>query len=154
HVLESGGNAFDAAVAVFYMTAVVEQHQAGLGGDVFLLAYVGKEKRVIFINGTGPAPKLATLERYRKEGGIPSSGMLANTVPGAVGGFDLALRKYGTRKYPELLAEAINSARTGHPLTHWSAGNHNASISKLKPYPSSVKALLNNAGPFEPGDLF
>ena len=33
HVLESGGNAFDAAVAVFYMTGVVEQHQAGIGGD-------------------------------------------------------------------------------------------------------------------------
>ena len=42
HVLEAGGNAFDAAVAVFYMTGVVEQHQAGLGGDAFILAYVGK----------------------------------------------------------------------------------------------------------------
>ena len=154
HVLESGGNAFDAAVAVFYMTGVVEQHQAGLGGDAFILAYVGKEKRVIFINGTGPAPKLATAERYRKEGGIPSSGILANTVPGAVGGFDLALRKYGTRKYPELLAEALDTARNGHPLTAWSAGNHNASISKLTPWPSSVKALLKSGGPFEPGDLF
>jgi gamma-glutamyltranspeptidase/glutathione hydrolase len=80
--------------------------------------------------------------------------MLANTVPGAVGGFDLALRKYGTRKYPELLSEAIDIARNGHPLSHWSAGNHNASISKLKPHPSSVKALLKNGGPFEPGDVF
>ena len=154
HVLEAGGNAFDAAVAVFYMTGVVEQHQAGLGGDAFILAYSAKEKHVIFINGTGPAPKLATLERYRKEGGIPGSGMLANTVPGAVGGFDLALRKYGSRKYPELLAEAIETARDGHPLTHWCAGNHNASVSKLKPYPSSVKALLKDGGPFQPGDVF
>ena len=153
-VLESGGNAFDAAVAVFYMTGVVEQHQSGLGGDAFILAYIGKEKRVTFINATGAAPKLATLERYRQEGGIPSSGMLANTVPGAVGGFDLALRKYGTRKYPELLAEAIEAARDGHPLTHWCAGNHNASLSKLSPYPSSVKALLKNGGQFEPGDVF
>src|SRR5688572_15640709 len=87
HVLESGGNAFDAAVAVFYMTGVVEQHQAGVGGDAFILAYVAKDKRVTFINATGPAPKLATLERYKKEGGIPASGMLASTVPGAVGGF-------------------------------------------------------------------
>lgn len=154
HVLERGGNAFDAAVAVFYMTAVVEQHQAGIGGDAFILAYLAKEKRVIFLNGTGPAPKLATIERYRKEGGIPSSGMLANTVPGAVGAFDLALRKYGTRKYPELMAEAIEAARNGHPLTEWSAGNHNASIAKLKPYASSVKALLKDGGPFETGDIF
>lgn len=154
HVLENGGNAFDAAVAVFYITGVVEQHQAGLGGDAFILAYSAKEKRVIFINGTGPAPKLATIERYRKEGGIPSSGMLANAVPGAVGGFDLALRKYGTRKYAELLGEAIEAARDGHPLTHWSVGNHNASIAKLSPYPCSVKTLLKNGGPFEPGDVF
>ncbi|HUQ92575.1 MAG TPA: gamma-glutamyltransferase [Bryobacteraceae bacterium] len=152
--LERGGNAFDAAVALFYMTSVVEQHQAGLGGDAFILAYAANQKRVIFINGTGPAPKLATLERMRKEGGIPPTGMLANTVPGAVGGFDLALRKYGTRKYPELMAEAIAAARDGHPLTHWAAGNHNASLSKLNPYPSSVKALLKNGGAFEPGDVF
>ena len=154
HILEKGGNAIDAAVAIFYMTGVVEQHQSGIGGDAFILAYIAKEKRVVFINGTGPAPKLATLERYRKEGGIPASGMLSNTVPGAVGGFDLAVRKYGTLKYPELLAEAIEAARDGHPLSHWATGNHNASISKLSAYPSSVKALLKNGGAFEPGDVF
>jgi len=152
-VLEKGGNAIDAAVAVFYMTAVVEQHQSGLGGDAFLLAYVAGQKRVVFINGTGPAPKLATLQRYRQEGRIPADGILSNTVPGAVGGFDLALKKYGTRKYPELLTDAIAAAREGHPLTHWAAGNHNASITKLSPYPSSVKALLKNGGRFEVGDL-
>jgi gamma-glutamyltranspeptidase/glutathione hydrolase len=154
HVLEAGGNAFDAAVAIFYMTGVVEQHQAGLGGDAFILAYVANQHRVIFINGTGPAPKLATLARYKKEGGIPSSGLLANTVPGAVGAFDLTLKKYGTRKYPELLTEAIEAARDGHPLTPWCAANHDASISKLSAYPTSVKALLKNGGAFEQGDIF
>ncbi len=154
HALEKGGNAIDAAVAVFYMTGVVEQHQAGLGGDAFILAYLAKEKRVIFINGTGPAPALATIERYKKEGGIPSSGMLANTVPGAVGGFDLALRKYGTRKYPELLADAIDAAEGGHPLSNWCAANHEAAILKLAPYPTSVQALLKKGGAYDPGDLF
>src|SRR3954452_6356075 len=48
HVLERGGNAFDAAVAVFYMTGVVEQHQAGMGGDAIILAYLAKQHRVIF----------------------------------------------------------------------------------------------------------
>ena len=150
-VLEQGGNAFDAAVAVFYTTGVVEQHQSGIGGDAYILAYAAKQKRVVFINGTGPAPKLATLERYRKEGGIPSNGILANTVPGAVGGFDLALRKYGSRKYSQSLTEAIGTARDGHPLTYWCASNHRAAVVKLTPYPSSMKALLKNGGPFEPG---
>ena len=153
-VLEGGGNAFDAAVALFYMTGVVEQHQSGIGGDALLLAYSAREKQVIFINGTGPAPALATVERYRKEGGIPAEGMRSSTVPGAVGGFDLALRKYGTRKYPELLADAIQAAREGHPLTHWSASMHASAVKKLSPYPTSMKTLLRDGKPFAPGDLF
>src|SRR5947209_4964554 len=61
-VLESGGNAIDAAAAVFYMTAVTEQHQAGLGGDAYILAWLSGPQKIAFINGTGPAPKLATPE--------------------------------------------------------------------------------------------
>ena len=122
-ILRSGGNAIDAAAAVFYMTSVVEQHQAGIGGDAFLLAYIAKEKRVVFINGTGPAPKLATPEFYRKLGGIPDAGPHSSTVPGAVGGFDLALKKYGTRDYKMLLAPALDAARNGHGITHFAASN-------------------------------
>ena len=153
-VLRSGGNAIDAAVAVFYMTSVVEQHQAGIGGDAFLLAYIAKEKRVVFINGTGPAPRLATLDAYKKLGGIPDAGPHSTTVPGAVGGFDLALKKYGTRDYRALLAPAIDAAAKGHGITHFAASNHRSAIDKLKPYPSSLKALLKNGQPFEHGDLF
>jgi gamma-glutamyltranspeptidase/glutathione hydrolase len=152
--LKAGGNAIDAAVAVFYMTTVVEHHQAGIGGDGFILAYLADQKRVVFINGTGPAPKRATREFYTKLGGIPDAGIYASDVPGAVGGFDLALKRFGTKGYPELLAPAIRAARDGHPLTHWAAGNHANAVKKLSPYPSSVKALLKNGGPFAPGDLF
>ncbi|MFN7920713.1 MAG: gamma-glutamyltransferase [Bryobacteraceae bacterium] len=154
HVLEHGGNAFDAAVAMFYMTGVVEQHQSGIGGDALILAYHAAQKRVLFINGTGPAPQLAAVARFRKEGGIPESGILSSTVPGAVGAFHLALTKYGTKRYPELLAEAIDAARNGHPLTHWSASMHQAAIKKLSPYPTSVKALLLDGGAFPVGHRF
>lgn len=92
-ILREGGNAIDAAVAAFYMTTVVEHHQAGIGGDGLILAYLAGENRVIFINGTGPAPARATAEFYRKLGGIPDSGPYSTDVPGAVGGFDLALSK-------------------------------------------------------------
>ena len=66
-VLESGGNAVDAAAAIFYMTAVTEQHQAGLGGDAYILAWLSGPQKLAFINGTGPSPKLATPEFYRKD---------------------------------------------------------------------------------------
>lgn len=152
--LEAGGNAIDAAVASFYMTTVVEQHQAGIGGDGFILAYIAKEDRVIFINGTGPAPKLATAEFYRKLGKIPNAGPYSTDVPGMAGGFDLALKKYGTMSYKKLLEPVIEAAGKGHPLSFWASSYHRKTIPKLSPFPSSVKTLLKNGGPFEPGDLF
>src|SRR2546423_10679699 len=63
-VLQSGGNAVDAAVAVFYMTSVTEPSEAGLGGDGFILAYIKQLNRVVLVNGSGGAPKLATREFY------------------------------------------------------------------------------------------
>src|SRR5690349_7428992 len=122
--LRAGGNAMDAALAVFYMTGVVEQHQAGLGGDCFVLAYIAKEHRVVFFNGTGPAPKLATLDQYRKLGGIPVNGPFAVSVPGAVAGFDLAWKKYGSLDYKTLLKPAIEAAGNGHVMSEWSGSNY------------------------------
>ena len=152
--LKAGGNAIDAAVAAFYVTTVVEHHQAGIGGDAFIVAYLADRDEVVFINGTGPAPKLATLDAYREIGEIPSSGPFASDVPGAVGGFDLALKKYGTKTYANLLQPAIDAATLGHPVSFWAAGNHARTFEKVSAYPSSVKALLNDGKPYEAGDLF
>ncbi len=152
--LERGGNAIDAAVAAFYMTGVVEQHQAGMGGDGFILAYLAKEDRVVFINGTGPAPKLATAEFYRNHGGIPDAGPLSTDVPGALGGFDLALSKYGTLDYKTLLEPAIDAARNGHPLSYWAASQHARNLAKIRPYPSSMELLTDNGAAPAPGWLF
>ena len=153
-VLQAGGNAIDAAVAAFYMTTVVEHHQAGIGGDAFILAYIKQRSEVIFINGTGPAPALATLDTYRALGRIPDAGPMASSVPGAVGGFDVALKKYGTKTYAELLRPAISAATNGHPISFWAAGMHRNNLEKISKYPSSVKALLKDGRPHEPGELF
>ncbi len=152
--LKAGGNAIDAALSVFYMTSVVEQHQSGLGGDCFVLAYIAKEKRVVLFNGTGPAPKLATLETYRKLGGIPVTGPYAVSVPGAVAGFDLAWKKYGSLDYATLLKPAIAAGLQGHPLTEWAATNYVEAFSILSKYPTSVHALLPDGKPPRAGDLF
>src|ERR1700730_11194545 len=122
--LKAGGNAIDAALAVFYMTSVVEQHQSGLGSDCFVLAYIAKEHRVVFFNGTGPAPRLATLDQYRKLGEIPTTGPYAVSVPGAVAGFDMAWKQYGSVDYHTLLKPAIEAAARGHVLSEWSASNY------------------------------
>ena len=153
-VLEAGGNAIDAAVAAFYMTTVVEHHQAGIGGDAFILAYLADRNEVVFINGTGVAPRQATRERYLALGGIPDAGPFASSVPGAVAGFDLALRKYGTKAYPELLAPAIAAASEGHPLSVWAASMHASSVDKVAKYPGSARILLRDGAALKAGDLF
>lgn len=153
-ILEAGGNVFDAALAIFYMTTVVEQHQAGIGGDAFVLAYLASEKRVVFVNGTGPAPRLATREHYLKQGGIPDAGPISSTVPGAVGGFELAWKRYGKLGRAKILESAIALAREGHPLTFWSASQHQQAHGKLSVFPSSMRSLFNNGKAFKPGEIF
>ena len=108
--LKAGGNAIDAALAVYYMTSVVEQHQSGLGSDCFVLAYIAKERKVLFFNGTGPAPKLATLETYRKLGEIPVNGPYAVSVPGAVAGFEAGawFGFFGPKGTPEPVIAQLN----------------------------------------------
>src|SRR6266849_1895748 len=152
--LKAGGNAIDAALAVFYMTSVVEQHQSGLGSDCFVLAYIAKERKVVFFNGTGPAPKLATLETYRKLGEIPVNGPYAVSVPGAVAGFDLAWKKYGSLDYATLLKPAIEAASKGHALSEWAASNYVEAFELLSKYPSSMRTLLPGGKPPRFGDLF
>lgn len=152
-VLEAGGNAIDAAVAAFYMTTVVEPEYAGIGGDAFILAYLADQGEVIFINGSGYAPALATIDRYRKLGGIPDAGPFSTSVPGAVSGFDLALRKYGSKRYAELLRPAIEAATRGHAISVSSASNHAASVRMLSKFPASTQVFLRGGESLAAGDV-
>src|SRR5207302_7642476 len=67
--LRAGGNAVDAAVATAATLAVVEPMMSGLGGDAFYQVFDAKAGRSVVFNGTGPAPLVATPERYAA--GIP-----------------------------------------------------------------------------------
>jgi gamma-glutamyltranspeptidase/glutathione hydrolase len=152
-VLQNGGNAVDAAVTVFYMTSVTEPSEAGLGGDGFILAYIKRLDRVVVINGSGGAPKLATREFYQsKVGSVPPDGPYSTTVPGAVGGFDLLLKNYGTKDYPTLVADAVEVASNGYAVSAWGSGNFQRSRDVLNRWPSSAAAFLGGGKPPGVGD--
>src|SRR5579864_726902 len=102
--LREGGNAVDAAVATALALAVVEPMMSGLGGDAFYHVWDAKAGRAVVYNGTGPAPRAATPERYA--GGIPRTGPLSVSVPGMLGGLGLMHRDYGTLPWAQLCAEA------------------------------------------------
>jgi gamma-glutamyltranspeptidase/glutathione hydrolase len=117
-VLEDGGNAFDAAVAVGFVLQVVEPHLNGPGGEVPVVFAAAGETVPRVLCGQGVAPAGATIAHYRSLGLdlVPGSGMLAATVPGAWDGWLTLLRDYGTKTLRDVLTYAIGYARDGFPL--------------------------------------
>ena len=117
-VLERGGTAFDAAVAGGFVLQVVEPHLNGPGGEVPLMLWSERERRLRVLCGQGPAPALATPEFFRQQGlsMVPGIGLQPATVPGAFGAWLTMLRDYGTWTLAEVLAPAIGYARDGFPL--------------------------------------
>ncbi|MDX3077527.1 gamma-glutamyltransferase family protein [Streptomyces sp. MI02-7b] len=115
-VLESGGNAYDAAVAAGFVLHVVEPHLNGPAGEVpIVLAPAGGEVRVLC--GQGPAPAGASVEHYRSLGLdlVPGTGPLAAAVPGAFDAWMVLLRDHGTKPLDDVLSYAIGYAEHGHP---------------------------------------
>src|SRR6476661_3915418 len=117
-VLEQGGNAFDAAVAAGFTLQVVEPHLNGPGGDLPALLWPAGGEPVVLC-AQGPAPRAATIERYRDELGlslVPGTGPLAAVVPGAFGGWLAMLRDHGTITLRDALRFAIGYAEEGYPV--------------------------------------
>ena len=118
-VLETGGNAFDAAVAAGFTLQVVEPHMNGPGGDLPALLWPAGRERPLVLCAQGPAPRAATIELYRDELGlglIPGTGPLAAVVPGAFGGWLAMLREHGTLPFSEVSKYAIHYAEHGYPV--------------------------------------
>src|SRR5476649_2271730 len=96
-VLERGGNAFDAAAAAGFVLQIVEPHLNGPGGELPVVFYSAREKRVRVLCGQGVTPAAMTISRMRDSGleVVPGTGLLPAVVPGAFGAWMLMLRDYG-----------------------------------------------------------
>src|SRR4029450_5165857 len=98
-VLQSGGNAIDAAVTAAAVLAVVEPTMNGPGGDLFAIVYSAKDRKIHGLNASGRAGSLAPPEEFRKRNvqRIPLRGGLSVSVPGVVDGWNELLARHGTR---------------------------------------------------------
>ena len=83
-ILSEGGNAADAAVAVILALSVTDYGDYCIGGEVPFLIYDTQRESVEVLSGQGAAPKLATLEHFRKIGGIPQRSNANNLQSAAV----------------------------------------------------------------------
>src|ERR1051326_2763388 len=128
-MLQEGGNAVDAAVAAAAALNVVYPANTGIGGDLFALIYVAKEKKVYQLNASGITPAGLTLAHMNALGykanpanfgpgsGMPSGGILTVTVPGSLWGWQEALTRFGTKTFKDVLQPAIDYADQGFPIT-------------------------------------
>lgn len=117
-MLESGGNAMDAAVAAGFVLQVVEPHMNGPAGDLVVMVHDARTRDVRVICGQGPAPAAATPEAFDALGltSIPGSGLLPACVPGAFGAWLRLLAEFGTKSLADVLDAAIGHAARGFPL--------------------------------------
>jgi gamma-glutamyltranspeptidase/glutathione hydrolase len=155
-VLESGGNAVDAAIATNAMMGVVEPMMNGIGGDLFAIVYDAKANKLYGLNASGWAPKALTIEFLRKQGirDMPQHGVHAITVPGAVDGWRALLEKFGRKKLGEDLAAAIRTAEQGFPVPEWTAAYWAAEVDLLRSDEAASKTYLPNDRAPRVGEVF
>jgi gamma-glutamyltranspeptidase/glutathione hydrolase len=126
-ILAAGGNAVDAAVATGLSLAAVEPWNSGLGGVGFMMVYLAKEDRVEVVDFGPISPLGLNPADYPLTGGYTSDlftwptvqddrnvhGPMSIAVPGHVDGLSLALEKFGTKSFREVIAPAIELADRG-----------------------------------------
>jgi len=119
-ILEAGGNAFDAAVAVSAALGVVEPYASGLGGGAFWLIHVADEQKDVFIDARETAPNAAKPDMYLDAdgeviAGASFNGPLAAGIPGQPAGLVHLAERYGRLPLATSLAPAIRYAEDGVP---------------------------------------
>jgi gamma-glutamyltranspeptidase / glutathione hydrolase len=171
-VLLKGGNAIDAAVATAAVLNVMEPMMVGVGGDLFAVIYIAKDKKTYVLNASGTAPSGATAAHLNTLGyhwnprnwgpgsGMPPSGILPVTVPGAVWGWQAALKRFGTLGFKEVLEPAAEYAENGFPVSEriahdWQLPNA-LPLEKCctEPDPDSIKTWYVNGQPPQAGEIF
>ncbi len=155
-VLQSGGNAIDAAVTAAGVLAVVEPSMNGIGGDLFALVYDATTKQIYGLDASGRAAAAATPEEFARRGltEVPDSGPLPVDVPGVVSGWDALLTRFGTMSMAQALAPAIAYARDGFPVAELMAAEWDGAVERLAADPAAARTFLPGGKPPVMGEIF
>ncbi|MEL7833899.1 gamma-glutamyltransferase [Fodinibius sp. Rm-B-1B1-1] len=157
-ILQQGGNAVDAAVAVQFALAVTEPRAGNIGGGGFMVLHLedGTSKALDFRER---APERATKDMFIKNGEYQSDlsrrSALASGVPGVVDGMIKALERYGNLPLETVIEPAIKLAEDGFPLSWKQAQDLNYYADKFQKYRTSRRYFTKrDKTPYQEGDLF
>ena len=120
NILQTGGNAVDAAIAANAALGLMEPTGNGIGGDLYAIIYDRKTGELYGINGSGRSPKGQTLAELKaKLGGadaLPPVGPLPVTIPGTVHAWFEMHDRFGYLPMETILTPTIRYAEEGHPI--------------------------------------
>ncbi len=150
-VLERGGNAIDAAVAVGFALAVTHPSAGNLGGGGFMIVKL-RDGSSTAIDFREIAPKTVTTEKVLAEVAAGGMGWASTAVPGTVAGLELARSRYGKKPLAELVAPAIRLAEKGHPLSSRAAQALAWQHQALAKDPSAKAIFSKGKDPLREGD--
>jgi gamma-glutamyltranspeptidase/glutathione hydrolase len=155
-ILQAGGNAVDAAIATIAAMCVVEPCSTGIGGDAFALIWQADRTEIVWAQCQRPGAARLTAEKVRALGHstFPALGGLSVTVPGSVRGWQAALDRFGSMGLDSLLADAIDYARGGFPVSELIARSWAKSAAKMSVHPDSQRVWVPDGRTPGPGALF
>ena len=158
-VLDRGGNAVDAAVAVGFAMAVTYPRAGNLGGGGFMVIHLAKGDKEVAIDYRETAPAAATEAMFLDAQGNADPKKSRDTglavgVPGTVAGLALAHEKYGSGKLSlaELIAPAIRLAHDGFPVEDDTADSLPVVRERLARWPSSKSIFFVGDRPLREGE--
>jgi gamma-glutamyltranspeptidase/glutathione hydrolase len=152
HILRSGGNAVDAAVATAAVMAVVEPCSNGLGADNFALVW--HEGKLHGLNASGRAPKVVSIDHFAGQTKMPERGWDTVTVPGAVSGWIALSEKFGKLPFGKLLEPAIHYAGDGFPVAPLTSGLWAKAVLLFGHKPEFSETFLPEGRAPRPGEIF
>ena len=156
-ILEKGGNAIDAAVAMGFALGVCEPFTSGLGGGG-LATIRTADGETLFVDFREIAPAAATLDLYVNEDGSDNgstvTGGLASGIPGEVAGLLYMLENYGTMSREEVIAPAIRIATEGFEVSQYCANAIADAYEKAMAFPEMQSVYWDENGlPYQVGDV-
>jgi gamma-glutamyltranspeptidase/glutathione hydrolase len=155
-VLKRGGHAVEAAIAMNAVLAVVYNHMAGLGGDLFCQIWDRGTTKVEALNGSGRSGEQVTRDAYTSRGmeKIPQRGPLAaNTVPGVVDAWWQMHQRYGKLPWASLFEAAISFADEGYPISQKFRDYIAQYAGTLKEFQATARAFLPDGKPPAAGQV-